>query len=399
MADTLSTSNLPVRDHAASDALGLWEPKRTLTLSAARAHTIRIQWLRRALIAAAALLVVSLIYYFVAQGPSRDWKDETDTSVRMIGPRYSGRTSDGLPYQLTSDSARRQLDSRNEVSLVQPVLEFYRSRGAQSSFVTAAFGKYDDVEKVLDLRLDPKDVAGSDLVVLETDDGVRCETTHARIRTRDKRIVGDEPITCVGEFGTVAGQTYAVNDNYTVFVFKDGMTGRIVEKTDPSLDPEFDLAEAQPSGAFAFGGDGPIDIVAREASYFKGRTDLAGDVVVKQNGATVYSDDMIILRDSSENAQAGTLSLGAVNRITGTGNFRYVSSDNDVRGDKGVYERDLNRVTVTGNVTVVQPGGNTVSTDRLVYDTRTETLRFSGQCRGRNCDSGGRSTITIKGRN
>ena len=392
MADTLSTS-LPVRDHAASDALGLWEPKRTLTLSAARAHTIRIQWLRRALIAAAALLVAALVYYFVAQGPSREWGDETDTSVRMIGPRYSGRTSDGLPYQLTSDSARRQLDSRNEVSLIQPVLEFYRSRGAESSFVTAAFGRYDDVEKVLDLRLDPTDTANSDQVVLETDDGVRCETTHARIRTRDKRIVGDEPIACVGEFGTVAGQSYEVNDNYTVFVFKDGMTGRIVESAGPSD------ADTAPTGVPGFGGDGPIDVVAREAAYFQGRTDLAGDVVVRQDGATVYSDDMIILRDSTSNAQSGTLSLGAVNRITGTGNFRYVSADNDVRGDKGVYERDQNRVTVTGNVSVVQPGGNTVSTDRLVYDTRTETLRFSGQCQGRDCGSGGRSTIVIKGRN
>ena len=406
MADTLSTPATapPARSHAVSDALGLWEPKRTLTLSAARAHTVRITWLRRALIAAAALLVASLIYHFVAQGPSRNWQDEADTSVRMLGPRYSGRTADGLPYYLKSKSATRKLESRNEVALIEPVLEFYRSQGAESSFVTAEYGRYDDVEKVLDLRLSPDGT--SEPVVLETDDGVRCETTHARIRTRDKRIVGDEPIDCTGEFGRVSGQAYAVEDNYSTFVFKNGMTGRIVEDTQGATDraatdqAATDQAANQAApGAdpmFAFGGDGPIDITARQATYVGGRTDLSGDVVVVQNDATVYSDDMVILRDARENEGAGTLSLGAVSTITGTGNFRYTSPDNDVRGDRGVYQRDLGRVTVTGNVRIRQPSGNTVSTDLFVYDTRTGQTRFSAQCRGEGCGSNGRTSITIE---
>jgi lipopolysaccharide export system protein LptA len=105
---------------------------------------------------------------------------------------------------------------------------------------------------------------------------------------------------------------------------------------------------------------------------------------------------MKILRDQANGGGAGTLRLGAVREIIGTGNFRYVSDENDVRGDKGVYERDKSLMTVTGTVTVVQPGGNTVSTDRLVYDTISETIRFSGQCNGRNCDTGERTRIVIE---
>ena len=373
----------PVPARSASDALGLWEPKRTLTLSAARAHTQRVQLLRRVLMVAAALLAGLLVFYFVTQGPQTEWEDDPDTSVRMIKPRYSGRTADGLPYQLTADTATQQLETRNLVELENPLLDFIREAGAETSFVDAPTGLYDDVNKVLDLRF----VDGGEDVVLETDDGVRCVTTHARIFARDKRIEGEEPIRCTGEFGVVTGNAFEVNDNYTVFVFKDGMTGQIEQ--DPA-DPD------ATGGAFGFGGEGPINITARRADYFDGRTDLAGDVVVVQQGATVYSDDMVILREARENAAAGSISLGAVREITGTGNFRYVSADNDVRGQKGVYSRDTGRVVVTGDVRVVQPGGNTVSTDRLTYDTRTETIRFSGNCQGRDCGGSGRTNITIR---
>ncbi len=384
----LSEHISPTRSHAASDALGLWEPKRTLTLAAARAHTARVQMLRRILLILAAGLVGLLVYYFVTQGPQTEWEDDPDTSVRMVNPRYSGRTSDGLPYFLTSDTATRQLESRNEVSLVKPVLEFIREAGAEASYVEADAGQYNDVTKVLDLRIDATlpDTERKD-VVLETDDGVRCLTTHARIYAREKRIEGEDPIQCTGNFGVVTGEAFEVNENYTIFVFKDGMTGLI--KQDPA-DPNGE------GGAFGFGGEGPINITAERADYLDGRTDLSGEVVVIQEGATVYSDDMVILREAQQNSAAGSLNLGAVREITGTGNFRYVSSDNDVRGERGVYQRDTGIVTVTGDVRVVQPGGNTVSTDRLRYDTRTETIRFSGNCQGRGCNGSGRTNITIQ---
>jgi len=57
-------------DRRASEDLGLWEPKRALTLDAARAHTKRIKLLRYALMAISAALVCILIWQFLT--PSLD---------------------------------------------------------------------------------------------------------------------------------------------------------------------------------------------------------------------------------------------------------------------------------------------------------------------------------------
>lgn len=399
MVDLSLNPDLPIRSHAVSDALGLWEPKRTLTLSAARKHTQRILFLHRTLIGASAALVVLLIYYFATQSNVAVIEDDPDTSVRMINPRYSGRTSDNLPFYLTSDSATQQLEDRTEVALINPVLEFIRASGSESSFVEADGGTYDDVNKIIDLRTDmTKPDSERQNVVLETDDGYRCITTHARIFAREKRIIGDEPIQCVGNFGTVNGNSYEINDNYRTFIFKDGMDGIINRDSDNAAGlrgtPEGGATTARP--IFGFDGDGPINVSANKAIYVGGTTDLTGNVVVVQDGSTIYSDNMTILRDAAENQAAATVRLGAVREIIATGDFRYVSEENDVRGDKGVYERDKSLMTVTGAVTVVQPGGNTVSTDRLVYDTVTETIRFSGQCQGRDCGTGDRTRIVIE---
>ncbi|MEM7728396.1 MAG: LPS export ABC transporter periplasmic protein LptC [Pseudomonadota bacterium] len=397
MADTLRP-DIPSRSHAASDALGLWEPKRTLTLEAARIHTRRIAFLRRMLIGASIALVALLAYYFATQGSEVVIEDHPDTSVRMIKPRYSGRTSDSLPFYLTSETATRQLENRTEVALVRPVLEFVRATGAASSFVEADTGLYDDVNKILDLRTDMNlPEAKRQNVVLETDDGYRCTTTHARIYPREKRIIGDAPIRCTGNFGSVEGNAYEITDNYEVFVFDGGMSGIINRDSDPApATPQAEAGgEAPARPAFGFDGDGPIRIAAQRATYRDGTTDLTGDVVVRQDDSTLLSNEMTILRDKATVEAAGSIRLGAVREIVATGDFRYTSDANDVTGDRGVYERDKSMMTVTGDVRVAQPDGNTVSTDRLVYDTVSETIRFSGQCQGRDCDTNRRTRITL----
>ncbi|MGB6228743.1 MAG: LPS export ABC transporter periplasmic protein LptC [Litorimonas sp.] len=386
------------RSHAASDALGLWEPKRTLTLSAARKHTRRIALIQRALIGLSVALVALLVFYFATQSNEAVIEDDPETAVQMLNPRYSGRTEDNLPFYLTADTAVRQMETRNEVELFKPVLEFIRADGAESSFVEADGGLYDDVAKILDLRADPS--LADELrqeVVLDTDDGINCLTTHARIFAREKRIQGDEPIRCTGDFGIVTGQTYQILDNYKTFVFENGMTG-LINRDEPG-ELRRDAEPDAPRPMFGFGGDGPIDITADRAEYRGARIDLFGDVVVVQQDSTVYADEMQIYRDRTGSEEAGTLRMGAVRRILGTANFRYVSADNDVRGNEGLYVRDDSQMTVTGDVTVVQPGGNTVSTDRLIYDTVSETIRFSGQCQGRNCNGSGRVRIGLPGGN
>ena len=200
--------------HKTSETLGLWEPKRTLTLEAARRHSKAILLIRRIIYAFAAVLLLMLIWQFVSQGPGLDLEDSPEESVRMVNPRYTGRTDDGLPFYLTSNEAIRTLEKNNEVELIKPVLEFYREAGADKSLVIADRGTYDDESKVLNLYSE---------VDLNTDDGNHCQTTHARIFTQTKTIEGDEPIRCKGDFGTVNGNAYEILEDYKLFIFKNGM--------------------------------------------------------------------------------------------------------------------------------------------------------------------------------
>ena len=208
--------------HHASEALGLWEPRRTLTLEAARRHSQRVKYMQIGLIIVALLLVGALVWEFSRRGPTVFPQDNPNESVKMINPRYSGRTSDGLPYYLTAKEAIRLTADANTVELNNPVLEFFREQGAGKSLVIASTGTYDDVNKVLNLRTD---------VDLNTDDGNECKTTHARIFTRTKIIEGDEPISCTGGFGAVKGQAYEILDNYKTFVFKNSMSA-VLEQGD-----------------------------------------------------------------------------------------------------------------------------------------------------------------------
>jgi len=222
----MNSASISADGHAASEALGLWEPKRTLTLEAARKHSARIKVLRYVLLTFCAALAAYLIYEFATQNKTILIEDNPTESVRMVNPRYSGRTTDGLPFYLTADTATRTLANKTEVALIKPVLEFIREDGAEASVVIADTGAYDDVNKILNLRT---------AVDLNTDDGYSCQTTHARIFARDKRIEGDERIECTGSFGIVNGNAYEINDNYKVFVFKNGMDAVIEQGDDTGL--------------------------------------------------------------------------------------------------------------------------------------------------------------------
>ncbi len=212
--------------HKASEALGLWEPKRSLTLEAARRHSARIRLMRRGLYALTAVLVAVLIWQFSSQGAPDFLEDNPEESVRMINPRYSGRTEDGLPYYLTSAEAIRTLSNDTEVELIKPVLQFFRNAQSEESVVVADTGTYDDVTKVLNLRFS---------VELKTDDGNFCRTTHARIYTKTKDIDGDKPIECTGPFGEIQGNAYEIRDNFKQLIFKNGMTAELDQEEESGM--------------------------------------------------------------------------------------------------------------------------------------------------------------------
>lgn len=361
--------------HSASEALGLWEPKRTLTLDAARRHSARIKIIRRVLIVISVIAAICVVWNFSKRSTVIIQEINPTESARMGNPRFSGRTSDGLPYKLTAAQAVRLNNAANDIELVDPELEFFRVAGAETSFVLAKTGRYNDVSQILDLRQD---------VDLKTDDGNHCVTSHARIFTIENRLEGSEFIKCNGNFGIITGETYEILDGYKTFIFKNGMTAELINETAE------DTAED-----IEFGGAGIINVTAQDATYRNGTTVLTGNVIVTQDDSVIKADKMTIYRQEEADARTA-LKLGEISRIVADGNFSYNAPQNTVTGDRGVYKRSNKQIDVFGNVSLKQASGNFVESDCLFYDLESKSARFNNTLNNASCK--GRINITIQPR-
>jgi|GEM_PF-546858 len=373
-----------------------WEPRHALTLDAARRHSIFIKLVRRVLIGLSALLITTLLWYFINAPKNEATPDNPDETVKMVNPIYKGRTGDGLPYRITANEAVRLVGNPDEVNLASPVLNFFRDEGAGNSVVLSATGAYNSKSQVLELRTD---------VNLKTDDGYNCATAHARVFVKGKRIEGDEAIACTGDFGRANGHAYEINDSYTEFIFKGGITAKLnpedaddvlVSGTEGLRGPQ-DVPKPQTQNApvLSFAGDAPIDVIAQRAVYKGPKTILTGAVDVRQAKAIILADRMDLYREKIKVGESGSVKYGNVNTIVAIGDFKYTTPENSVTGDKGVYERDKNIITVTGNVVFIQGKGNSVTGEKLTYDLTTNRAIFGGKCVGKSCKTSDRIAIEV----
>ncbi len=154
----------------------------------------------------------------------------------------------------------------------------------------------------------------------------------------------------------------------------------------------FVLFSGSAQAQFNFGGDAPILIDAETATYKNNITILTGNVDVRQGDAQILSDEMKIYR--APNSDSPDSAIGVVTRIEATGNFEYITPDNRVTGNKGVYVRQSGKITVTGDVALVQPSGSRVRGEKLTYFIETKSAKFGDECVGEGCN--GRVTFDIK---
>lgn len=156
----------------------------------------------------------------------------------------------------------------------------------------------------------------------------------------------------------------------------------------------------------SFGNDGPINVKAEKATYRGADTILTGNVRVKQKDAVILADRMDLFRaettvnapSKAGDAEEGSIKLGNINRIVAVGNFKYITTENRVTGDKGVYERDKEIITVTGNARFIQSNGSTITGNKMIYDLNTNKAKIAGNCTGRECESNDRVEIKIGGK-
>lgn len=150
----------------------------------------------------------------------------------------------------------------------------------------------------------------------------------------------------------------------------------------------FSSAQAQ----FSPDSNAPINGAADSAVSEPGLTIFSGQVDVRQGDVRILSDTMKVYSGSSNSTEA----FDDVSKIEAIGNFYYLTPDQEVRGDRGVYERATDTFTVTGNVILLQGEDNVVTGDRLLYNLGDGQARVVGNCKGRRCGRKGRVSILIK---
>ena len=144
---------------------------------------------------------------------------------------------------------------------------------------------------------------------------------------------------------------------------------------------------------FSRNDDAPIEASADDIVNAGGLTTLMGQVDVRQGGTRILADMMKIYGGVA--GAAGNSATSDISRIEATGNFYYITPEQEVRGNNGIYTQSTDTFTVTGDVILLQ-GENVVTGDTLIYNLTTEEARVVGTCKGRRCGSKGRVKILLK---
>ncbi|MEE9273373.1 MAG: LPS export ABC transporter periplasmic protein LptC [Robiginitomaculum sp.] len=378
--------------HEANHALDLWEPRRVLTLDAARKHSARVGFVRKILLGLCALILAVLIYFFLKTSKHSPAPTPQAYAVKMVNPTYKGRMSDGEPYRLSADFATRNTQTPEIVELERPILHFVNQSGAlelgttpSESTILAYYGLFNNAKQIIELEKN---------VHITMADGNVCLTSHTRLFLQAKRAEGDKAIDCMGAFGQASGNAYEINQQYTEFVFKNGMNAQLISKSPPQTNTNLrgsNSASNAPS-VLSFGGDAPIDILAQKAVYKGSIILLSGSAHITQGEAEIFADSIDVFRTELPPAlEQGK--YGDINKLVAVGGFKYVGKQNTITGDKGVYEQDKNIITVTGNVVFSQNNNDFVGSDELIYDLTTKSMRFAGKCLGEKCKDSDRVAV------
>jgi len=147
------------------------------------------------------------------------------------------------------------------------------------------------------------------------------------------------------------------------------------------------------SAQFATNSKAPIRGSADNVDYRQEVTVLSGQVDIRQDDVRILSDVMKIYSGSES---AGAEAFNDVRRIEAIGNFYYITPEQEVRGERGIYVSETDTFTVSGDVILLQGKDNIVTGERLIYNLSENNAKVIGTCKGRKCGREGRVNILIK---
>lgn len=191
----------------------LWEPRRQLSLEAARRRSARLSGLRFLFVALAAGSFAS-IFLFMAFNAVTGGTDAQAMagaeSQKMDNPRFVGRSKGGKAYMITAKTAMRQPGS-DLIVLDTPI---YEEDGGRK--MLSVRGLYDPVARTVQLEGDVK---------FEDDKGQGFASTNAVIDAQAGVIRGERAIRGAGPLGGVRADTYEIADQGQRIILKGRVQG------------------------------------------------------------------------------------------------------------------------------------------------------------------------------
>jgi lipopolysaccharide export system protein LptC len=202
----------------AMPGLDFWEPKRLTSLADARDRVIFINRLRIALLALAAIalaaLFVSAVIMSIERESHRPQKFEAEDIVRMVNPRFSGRTTKGEPYQVLAESAMRRKGDPNIIDLVAPIM-----KDVKGGTLSSATGIYNTETKIIELTGKVK--------FLDPIKGLSFDTRNSVVLLAESRVYGRTGISGKGQMGSIQSNAYEIRDGGQIVLFTGGVRTRL----------------------------------------------------------------------------------------------------------------------------------------------------------------------------
>ncbi|MES1202387.1 MAG: LPS export ABC transporter periplasmic protein LptC [Pseudomonadota bacterium] len=208
-----------------ADVISAWEPRRALSLRQARRRSAVVAGLRRFFVAAAGACFASVFVFMAIAALQGSGVDERTASepLRMLNPRFTGRTAQGGPFQITAETALRDRGGKQLVHLDSPVY-----RGQDGTVVLAPRGLYDETTRTITLNGD---------VLFSEHGGNRFSTSNMVVDLANGSVHGEHEVTGAGPLGVVRADAYEIRQGDRALVLRGGVRGQIPDRNATAAPP------------------------------------------------------------------------------------------------------------------------------------------------------------------
>ncbi len=204
----------------------VWEPRRVSTLKAARRRSRMVGGMRRFFVAGAGAAFASVFVFMglhAVEGGFMQRQFNASEPLRMINPRFIGRTDSGGPYQLSAEFAERSRGENQPIELFAPV---YRTEAG--TIMLAPRGRYDELAQTVEFNGD---------VLFSDSGGNRFSTPDMHVDLQQGLLYGDGGVTGAGPLGVLQADAYEVRESNMALVLRGNVRGQIPDRDAQEEEP------------------------------------------------------------------------------------------------------------------------------------------------------------------